>query len=57
MTMFDCPYCHDRHHVNDFCATGPMSLSAALDVSQPGTQDRNAGRSETQSGSSNEGEG
>ena len=25
MSMFDCTHCGDRHHVNDFCATGPMS--------------------------------
>lgn len=25
MAMFDCAHCGDRHHVNDFCATGPMS--------------------------------
>lgn len=31
------------------------ALSAQSTTSQPGTQDRNAGRSETQSGSSNEG--
>jgi hypothetical protein len=27
MSMFDCPHCHDRHHINDFCATGPMSMA------------------------------
>lgn len=25
MAMFDCFHCGDRHHVNDFCATGPMA--------------------------------
>lgn len=25
MAMFDCAHCGDSHHVNDFCATGPMS--------------------------------
>ena len=29
MSMFDCPHCGDTHHVNDFCATGPMSQQAA----------------------------
>jgi len=24
MAMVDCTHCGDRHHVNDFCATGPM---------------------------------
>lgn len=23
-SMFDCYHCGDRHHVNDFCATGPL---------------------------------
>lgn len=29
MSMFDCAHCGDRHHVNDFCATGPMSAEPA----------------------------
>lgn len=29
MTMFDCAHCGDRHHVNDFCASGPMSADPA----------------------------
>lgn len=36
------------------CSRLSMRLAALADDTQPGTQDRNAGRSETQSGSSNE---
>lgn len=31
--MFDCYHCGDHHHVNDFCAIGPM---APRDPDAPG---------------------
>jgi len=46
--MFDCPHCGDTHHVNDFCATGPMSQQTA--PSNANTSGLEVVRLEAQSG-------
>ena len=35
--MFDCPHCGDTHHVNDFCAAGPMSPQPSTPMTPPMT--------------------
>jgi hypothetical protein len=43
MAMFNCHHCGDRHHVNDFCATGPMSMAFTVrSYSMPRTAARSA---------------
>lgn len=36
MTMYHCYHCGDQHHVNDFCASGPMAVDPALPASWGG---------------------